>query len=142
MMLVATGRLDRAALVAMAAGQPPPPLSPADAAVRRAFDAPFEGLGHAGHAGARRFPLSIPFDNPEGGSAADQTRWFAALLGWKKPIHFVWGAQDDVFTEDWGRAWAGRYPQATFDLLPDAGHFLQDTHGPRIAEIVLAHAAG
>ncbi|MCW5761018.1 MAG: alpha/beta fold hydrolase [Phenylobacterium sp.] len=140
LMMAATNRIDRKALLGLVAGQGAPALGPADAAVRRADDAPFEGLGYAGHAGARRFPLSIPFDNPEGGAAADQARHFATLLAWRKPIHFVWGGLDDVFTEAWGRAWAARYPQATFDLLPDAGHFLQDTHGARIAEIVLAHA--
>ena len=62
-------------------------------------------------------------------------------LAWRKPIHFVWGGRDDVFTEAWGRAWAGRYPQATFDLLPEAGHFLQDTHGSAIAELMLRRMA-
>ena len=140
LMMAATGRTTREALAAMAMGQPAPALTPADEAVRRAYDAPFDGLGHAGHAGARRFPLSIPFDNPEGGAAARQAGYFEALLGWTRPIHFIWGADDDVFPEAWGRAWAGRYPHATFDLLTDAGHFLQDTHGARIAELVLAHA--
>ncbi|MDZ4371836.1 MAG: alpha/beta fold hydrolase [Phenylobacterium sp.] len=141
LMMAATGRVGREALLGMAGGQPAPRLADADDAVRRAYDAPFLGLGHAGHAGARRFPLSIPFDNPEGGAAADQARHFNALLGWRKPVHFIWGGDDDVFTEDWGRAWAARYPQATFDLLPDAGHFLQDTHGGEIAGIVLRHAS-
>ena len=140
-MLLATQRLDRGLFFGMVQSGEKPPLSAADEAVRRAYDAPFEGLGYPGHAGPRRFPLSLPFDNPAGGNADTQARHFETLLGWTKPIHFIWGGADDVFTEAWGRAWAGHYPQATFDLLPDAGHFLQDTHGARIAEIFLGRKA-
>ena len=38
--------------------------------------------------------------------------------------------------EDWGRKWASFYPQATFDGV-DAGHFLQETHGPEIVSLLL-----
>ena len=119
-----------------------PPLSPEADAVRRGYDAPFEGLGRAGHAGPRRFPLSLPFTNPEGGNAIAQQRHFDTLLNWKKPVHFIWGGTDNIFTEAWGRQWAGRFPQATFDLLPDAGHFLQDTHGDAIADLFFERIAG
>jgi len=49
---------------------------------------------------------------------------------------------DNVFTGEWGRQWHGLIPHSTWDAFDDAAHFLQDTHGPRIAEIVLAYAAG
>lgn len=140
-MMLATRRIERPHFFAVVQGQETPELSAADAEVRRAYDAPFAGLGYAGHAGPRRFPLSLPFDNPAGGAAEAQTRHFRTLLDWKKPIHFIWGGADDVFTTDRGQAWAARYPHATFDLLPDAAHFLQDTHGDRIAKLFLAHAA-
>ncbi|WP_309645506.1 alpha/beta fold hydrolase [Phenylobacterium sp.] len=117
-----------------------PDLTPAQAAVRRGYDAPFEGLGRTGHAGVRRFPLSLPFDNPVGGAAEAQAGWFQALLAWKKPVNFIWGGADAVFTEAWGREWAGRLPQATFDLLPEAGHFLQDTHSEAIVDLFLARS--
>ncbi len=116
-------------------------MTPDQEAVRRGYDAPFAGLGHAGHAGPRRFPLSLPFYNPEGGAAADQARDFERLLGWTGPVHFIWGGGDDVFTEAWGRQWAANYPQATFDLLPDAGHFPQETHGAEIARLFLERVA-
>ena len=115
-----------------------PTLSPDMDGVRRGYDAPYLGLGREGHAGPRRFPLSLPFDNPEGGAAEAQARHFEAVLQWKGPVHFIWGGGDDVFTEAWGRDWASRYPQASFDLLPDAGHFPQETRGEEIAAIFLS----
>lgn len=136
-MMLPLGHIKPADLFAIIQDGVYPPLTTEADAVRRGYDAPYEGLGRAGHAGPRRFPLSLPFDNPQGGAAEAQARWFEALLGWTKPIHFVWGGADAVFTEDWGRAWASNYSQASFHLLPDAGHFLQDTHGEAIAEIVL-----
>jgi len=137
-MMVASGHMPARALYAMIEGQAPPAQAPEHEAVRRAYDAPFEGLGYEGHAGPRRFPLSLPFDNPLGGNADGQAKDFEALLGWQKPIHFIWGGADDVFTEAWGRDWASHYPQARFDLVPEAGHFLQETHGELIADLFLS----
>jgi haloalkane dehalogenase len=45
----------------------------------------------------------------------------------------VWGAADDIFVEEWGRKWAGLFRRSTFYSIPDAGHFLQNTHGEEIA---------
>ena len=140
-MMIPLGMMPARNLYALIQSGEQPVLSAAQEAVRRGYDAPFAGLGHAGHAGPRRFPLSLPFYNPEGGAAADQARDFEALLGWTGPVHFIWGGGDDVFTEAWGRQWAGLYPQATFDLLPDAGHFPQETHGAEIARLFLARVA-
>ena len=108
------------------------PISPDEAFA--VYEAPFPDK--ASKAGPRRFPLSLPFDNPEGGNAEVQTNNFEALRSWHRPIHFIWGLRDEVFDEDWGRKWADHYPQATFDGL-DAGHFLQETHGPEIVSLLL-----
>ncbi len=78
----------------------------------------------------------LPFDNMEDSNASVQAKDFEALRSWSKPVHFIWGLEDDIFTETWGRKWAGMYDQATFDGL-EAGHFLQETHGPEIVEILL-----
>ncbi len=112
------------------------PLTPQDAF--EIYEAPFPD--RASKAGPRRFPLSLPFDNPEGGNALVQTRCFEALRSWTKPVHFIWGVRDNVFTEEWGRKWAALYPQATFDPL-DAGHMVQESHGPEIVEILLRRIA-
>ena len=138
-LLLALRHIRQADLIALAQGGPPPALSPAAAAILRAYDAPHAGLGPGVYAGPRRFPLSIPIDRPDDETALDGARHFEALKSWVKPIHFIWGGADPIFTEAWGRRWAGLYPQATFDILPGAGHFLQDSHGEEIARLVLGH---
>lgn len=140
-MMLATGRMSPPDLFGIVSEQRHPQLDGAADAVRRGYDAPFQGLGVAGCAGVRRFPLSLPFYNPEAGAADDQARWHEALSSWRKPVHFIWGGDDAVFTEAWGRQWASGFAQATFDLLPQARHFLQDTHGAEIAEIFLRRVA-
>lgn len=108
------------------------PLSPEE--LFDAYEAPFPD--RASKAGPRRFPLSLPFDNPEGGNAEVQHRCFENLLAWNKPIHFIWGGLDDIFVEEWGRKWASFYLQSTFDVV-DAGHFLQEFRGPEVASLLL-----
>ena len=139
-MTLPTGHIQSRDLFAIIHQGEHPPLTAAGEAIRRGYDAPFEGLGVAGFAGPRRFPLCLPFHDPSAGAAEAQAGWFEALKAWTGPIHFIWGGADPVFTEAWGRAWAAIYPQATFDLIADAGHFLQETHGDEIARILLAHA--
>lgn len=112
------------------------PLTPETAFA--AYEAPYPD--RASKAGARRFPLSLPFDNPEGGNAQEQERCFHALRDWTRPMHFIWGERDDIFTEAWGRAWAGLFAQATYDGI-DAGHFLQESDGPEIVRILLRRIA-
>ena len=115
-------------------------LSPEAVAVRAAYDGPFAGLGEAGVTGPRQFPLSIPVHDHARGNGDEQERHFATICATGLPVHFVWGLADDVFTGDWGRRWHSLIPQSTWDAFDDAGHFLQDTHGARIAEVVLAYA--
>ena len=60
---------------------------------------------------------------------------------WDKGRHFIWGCQDNVFTEAWGRKWAAQMG-ARFDALEDAGHFPQNTHGHRLVELILDGRGG
>ena len=113
-----------------------PELSGEAADQYRAWSAPFRGLPDEAYNGARRFPLSIPLDSPENGNAAAQALHYRTLLEWKKGVQFIWGCSDNVFTEAWGRRWAGQM-NARFDGLPDAGHFPQNTHGPKLVELIL-----
>lgn len=115
-------------------------LPPDAEAVRAAYDAPFAGLGDDAVTGPRQFPLSIPVHDHERGDGDAQARHFAAINATSLPVNFVWGLTDDVFTGDWGRRWHSQIPHATWDAFDDAGHFLQDTHGDRIARLVLDYA--
>ena len=63
-----------------------------------------------------------------------------ALLQWPKPVHFIWGAADDNFEEAWGRKWA-KQMNASFDAIPEAAHFLQNTHGSEVVYLLLARIA-
>lgn len=140
LMVIGTGRAAPQEALAPALQGLPAPLAPDADAVRRAYDAPFAGLGEAGVTGPRQFPISIPVHDARRGNAEAQARHFEAVNATRLPVHFVWGMADQVFTGDWGQAWRARIPHATWDALDDARHFLQDTHGARIAEIVLGHA--
>ncbi len=103
-----------------------------------AYEAPFPD--NPAKAGPRRFPKSIPIFDDTIGNAAVQAADFETLQQWKKPVHFIWGTEDIVFTEEWGRRWAGMFAGASFDTVK-AGHFLQESHGEEVAEILLARIA-
>lgn len=113
-----------------------PALTDLAATIYRGFIAPFRHLDDAAYNGLRRFPLSIPLDNPDQGNAAAQNLHYETLLKWTKPTHFIWGCKDDVFTEAWGRTWAARM-NASFDPISEASHFLQNTHGAEISRLLL-----
>jgi haloalkane dehalogenase len=100
-----------------------------------AYDAPFTGV--ESKAGARRFPWCLPFAEPDAGGAAWQQRCFDQLLSWDRPIHFVWGDADDVFTWAWAERWSSMLPGATLDRIPGAGHFLQDEAPDECVDAVL-----
>ena len=140
LMVVGTRRAEpQTALLPLLQGETPS-LPPDADAVRRAYDAPFVGLGEEGVTGPRQFPLSIPVRDHARGNGDAQAAHFAAVNATRLPVHFVWGCADDVFPEEWGRSWHARIPHATWDAFEDAGHFLQDTHGDRIAAAVLSRA--
>ena len=141
LLLVSGGLVGREAMVGAMVHGKQPELTGKAADVYRGFSAPYRGLPDAGYNGMRRFPLSIPVSSPDNGNAAAQALHYRTLLGWQKGVHFVWGCADDVFTEEWGRTWAGRM-NARFDGIPDAGHFLQSSHGARVAELIIEGRSG
>jgi haloalkane dehalogenase len=136
MMVMTAGLLERSQAFEAIRGGSKPVLEGAAADMYRGFHAPIAGLPDEGYNGFRRFPLSIPLDSYDNGNGAAQTLHYRLLLEWQKPVNFIWGCADDVFTEDWGRTWAGRM-QATFDPIEEAGHFLQNTHGSEVARLIL-----
>lgn len=137
LMAMSAGLLTREAMFpALVSGQIPEFESDAAKHMHDAFLAPFKGMPDDAYNGPRRFPLSIPVDSYDNGNAAAQEHHYGVLLGWRKPVNFIWGCMDDVFTEAWGREWARRM-NASFDPIKDAGHFLQNTHGAEVAKIIL-----
>lgn len=108
--------------------------------LEQAYEAPFLPGGES-RAGPRRFPWLIPFAEPEAGNAQDQIRCFEALRGWSKPAHFIFGGGDMSFSPAWGRKWASFIPGATFDELPDAGHFVQEDAPEAAVAIFRSRAA-
>lgn len=101
-----------------------------------AYEAPFAEAGRS-KAAARRFPWCLPFAEPEAGNAAEQERCFNALPGLGIPTHVIFGADDQIFNVNWGQKWAAMIPGATFDSIPNAGHFVQEDAGEEVVEIFL-----
>jgi haloalkane dehalogenase len=91
--------------------------------VAAAFDAPFTGA--ESKAGARRFPVCIPFAEPELGDATLQAEVRVHLANWPIPVHVIFGDADPVFPVSGGEQWAEEIRGATFDRIEGAGHFLQ-----------------
>lgn len=109
---------------------------PADPqALKRAYEAPYPEGGKA-KAGARRFPWCIPFAQPVEGAAHLQAQAFEQLKHWDIPKHLIFGADDGVFTPQWGRQWAAMLPGASFDVIERAGHFVQDDAGEDIVAVL------
>lgn len=139
--VLSAGVADRKVIFSALVEGSDPGLTGRAAELHRGFAAPFRGLPDEAFNGLRRFPLSLPFDSYDNGNGAAQEHHYRVLLGWQKPVHFIWGCDDDVFTESWGRAWASRL-NATFDGIAGAGHFLQNTHGREVAETLVARTGG
>ncbi len=134
--LVSAGLLEREEFIRGFSRNESLELSESAALMYAGYSAPYRDLPDEGYNGFRRFPLSIPFDNANNGNAAAQALHYRTLLGWENGCQFIWGCQDNVFTEEWGRAWAGRMNNARFDGLL-AGHFPQNTHGRQLVELIL-----
>lgn len=142
LMVMSAGLLAREVMFpALVSGTEPEFPDDACRLMYNAYIAPFKGLGDEAYNGLRRFPLSIPVDSYDNGNGAAQTHHYETLLAWRKPVHFIWGCADDVFTEAWGRQWASQFHGATFDPIEGAGHFLQNTHGTDVANLLLGRIA-
>ncbi len=103
----------------------------------QAYEAPFPDARYK--AGPRRFPWCLPFVEPEAGNAADQQRCFDALKSWTKPVHFLFGDRDVIFTVDWQKTWSALVPGTrTVETVPGP-HFVLEESGDIIAEKVVGY---
>ena len=110
-------------------------VNQADTPLYLATEAPF--TTYESKAGARRFPLSLPYYNPTGGNAAEQERCYNALKKWTKPAHFIWGDKDPNFTPEKMRVWAADIPGSTTHIVTGAAHFPQETHYQEVTDTLL-----
>lgn len=105
--------------------------------LRAGYQAPFDR--REAQVGALRWPWMLPFMNPREGGAARQANAYAALARWNKPAHVIFGETDQIFNVEWGKQFAAHIPGATFDIIPGAGHMVQEVGAP-LAELILRRA--
>lgn len=101
-----------------------------------AYDAPFPDESYK--AGARQFPLLVPASPDDPATTANRAAW-AALSRWTKPFLTAFADRDpifrgvDAFLQE---AIPGAAGQA-HTTIENAGHFLQEDQGERLAEVVV-----
>ncbi len=54
----------------------------------------------------------------------------------KIPTLCIWGEKDSIVTPDYGRAYAQSFPNARFELIPEAGHLAQIDQPERVLTTV------
>ncbi len=94
-----------------------------------AYDAPFPAV--EAKAGARAFPLIMPFSPDAPGAAAGQ-RVLEALRSDSRPKLMLWGDSDPVLPLETGNRFAAALGRELDHVIADAGHFLQEDAGPEI----------
>jgi haloalkane dehalogenase len=97
--------------------------------VAAAYDAPYPEP--RAKAGARAFPLIMPFKSDDPGAEAGQ-RVLEALREDSRPMLFLWADSDPILSPDMGRRFAERLGRGEPELIPDASHFLQEDQGELI----------
>jgi haloalkane dehalogenase len=109
-------------------------------AARGAYNAPFPDERYC--AGARQFPLLVP-DGPADPAAEPNRAAWRELAKFDRPFLTVFGDSDHI-TAGADRVMQARIPGARGRqhlLLPAGGHFIQEDHGPRLAELLTAFVA-
>ena len=106
------------------------------AEVMAAYDAPFPDESYK--AGARQFPMLVPISPDDPAAAANRAAW-RVLERWEKPFLTAFADGDpifrgvDVFLQQ-AIPGARGLPHTTIE---NAGHFLQEDRGERLAEVVV-----
>ncbi len=113
-----------------------PPMSDNARQMYNGYFAPLKNLPDEAYNGYRRFPLSIPIYSYHNGNSAAQAMHYQMLLTWDKKVDFIWGLEDEIFTESLGRKWC-KQMNGSFTPVAGAGHFLQNTHAREIVNHIL-----
>ncbi len=89
-----------------------------------------------------RFVQDIPLTETDPAwSVLDETESLLPALK-DKPILIAWGAKDFVFNDEVLALWKEIYPQAKVEYFEDAGHYVLEDAGDRIAPMVRSWLAG
>jgi haloalkane dehalogenase len=99
--------------------------------VAAAYDAPFPS--EAAKGGARAFPAILPTEPGAPGAEAGR-RTLAALRVDTRPTLLLWAEHDPVLPVRAGEALASALGKAAPQLIPGAGHFLQEDQGELVGE--------
>jgi haloalkane dehalogenase len=102
-------------------------------AVVAAYDAPYSTP--ASKAGARAFPLLIPRSPEDVGAAAGQAV-HRSLAEDKRPTLMLWADSDPVIPLSVGERFAESIGRPSPQVIPQAGHFLQEDQGPLIGQLI------
>lgn len=101
-----------------------------------AYDAPFPDERYK--AGARQFPVLVPIRPDDPASDANRAAW-EVLKQWGKPFLTAFADKDPV-TRGGERVFQKLIPGAQGQphvTIENAGHFLQEDQGERLAEVVI-----
>ena len=104
-----------------------------------AYDAPFPVP--ESKAGVLAFPELVPVE-PDNPSATAMLEVREALTRWAKPALVLFSGSDPIFSAEEAERMAARIPGAgPAEILPGAGHFLQEEKGEEIAERIVRFLA-
>ena len=114
---------------------------PLSSAVLAGYDAPFPDRTYK--AGLRQLTALIPLTRNDPGARIGAAT-MAALTKWEKPFLTAYSDSDPA-TRGWDAVFAERVPGArrqNHTTIAEAGHFVQEQQGGRLAEIIVGFVAG
>ena len=112
-------------------------ISELSAEVVAAYDAPYPDQAYI--AGARKFPLLVPFDDTDQDNVLpDCDKAWAELQKWNKPFLTLFGDSDPIML-GFEKLFQARIPGAKdqpHQIIKNAGHFLQEDAGEELAKLM------
>jgi len=108
--------------------------------IMAAYDAPFPDESFK--AGARQFPMLVPSRPDDPAASANRAAW-KVLSEWRKPFLTAFSDGDPI-TAGAERILQERIPGArgqAHTTIEQAGHFLQEDQGPKLAEVICSFIA-
>ena len=114
---------------------------PLSAAVKAAYDAPFPDPSYT--AGLRQMTALLPLTRNDPGAAIGRST-MAALAEWRKPFLTAY-SDGDPAARGWETVFRETVPGAAGQphvTIDGAGHFLQETHGRQLGQVIASYVAG